>query len=118
MHTLNVPIIRRAYILYAELHSLTPNVPKISRHTLWQRTLVCCLDLLQGLIGVGNQPSNQRATRLAQQSELLELLRILIRLSLDTKIVSQKVYLNLQLHIDEIGRMLGGWLKSISRENK
>ncbi len=41
------------------------------------------------------------------------MLRILIRLTHDTKIIEKTFYLSLQEQIDEIGRMLGGWLKTL-----
>lgn len=41
------------------------------------------------------------------------MLRIFIRLASDTKTIDKKLYLSLQEQIDEIGRMLGGWLKSL-----
>lgn len=42
----------------------------------------------------------------------LEQTRIYIRLCKDLKIISSKKYINLCKRVDEIGRMLGGWIKS------
>lgn len=41
------------------------------------------------------------------------MLRLFIRLAADTKIIDKKFYLILQEQIDEIGQMLGGWLKTL-----
>jgi hypothetical protein len=113
MNTLDVPIIQHSYNLFRSLHDLTPAIPKLARHTLWQRCQNLCLDILQGLISTGYLPPEKRAEKLLRLSESLDLLRVLIRLSFETKIISQKAYLSLQQAIDDIGRMLGGWLKSI-----
>lgn len=47
----------------------------------------------------------------------LNVLRIFLRLTKDTKLLDLKKCLLLQEIVDEIGRMLGGWMKSV-RENK
>jgi hypothetical protein len=39
-------------------------------------------------------------------------LRIFIRLMKDTKGIDNKKYLAVQAQTDEIGRMLGGWIRS------
>jgi hypothetical protein len=41
------------------------------------------------------------------------MLRVFLRLAHDTKTIDQKKYIALQAITDEIGRMLGGWLKSL-----
>ena len=46
----------------------------------------------------------------------LDMLRVFLRLAFDVKILDQK-YVAIQQALDEIGRMLGGWLKSV-RPNK
>lgn len=115
MNTLDIPIIQRSYELFRSLHQLTPAMPKLVRHTLWQRCQNTCLDVLQGLIATGYVPPDKRAEKLQRLSESIDLLRVLIRLCFDTKVLSQKTYISLQQEIDDIGRMLGGWLKSLRK---
>lgn len=115
MNTLEVPIIHHTYELFRSLHALTPTIPKLSRYTLWQRCQNISLDILQGFIATGYTAPDQRAERLTRISESVDLLRVLIRLCFDTKVIHQKSYIALQQALDDIGRMLGGWLKSIRR---
>lgn len=49
---------------------------------------------------------------LSKISTKLDLLKVLLRLSKDTKCINEKNYLALQTIIQEIGRMLGGWIKA------
>ena len=115
MNTLDIPIIQHSYELFRSLHQLTPTIPKVARYTLWQRCQNICLDILQGFIATGHLPPDRRAEKLLQLSESIDLLRVLIRLCFETKILNQKAYLALQQSIDDIGRMLGGWLKSLRK---
>ena len=48
---------------------------------------------------------------LKELSAFLERLRILIRLSKDLTYMDFRRYERLSLNVDEIGRMLGGWIK-------
>lgn len=43
----------------------------------------------------------------------IDILKILIRLAKDIQALDNKKYLQLQEQLQEIGRMLGGWKKSI-----
>lgn len=45
----------------------------------------------------------------------LKILKTLIRLAFDLKIINEERYLSLQTHLQEIGRMLGGWIKSLKQ---
>jgi hypothetical protein len=53
---------------------------------------------------------------LEKTSLRLNFLRVFIRLSKETKMLDNKKYVILQESIDEIGRMLGGWLRSVRQK--
>ena len=57
-------------------------------------------------------PIKPRTHILTRVSMKVDVLRILIRLAQDTKAIDQKKYAVLQDIINEIGRMLGGWMKA------
>ena len=44
----------------------------------------------------------------------LNFLRVFVRLMKDVKSIDTAKYIKLQDMIDEIGRMLGGWMRSLS----
>lgn len=115
MQQLDVPIIHKSYELYHALHEIQRSVPKIERYTLWQRCENTALQILEDFIRMGYLPQEERPQRLTDVSVLIDMLRIFIRLSYEVKAISQKKYLLLQQKLDEIGRMLGGWLKSIKQ---
>lgn len=49
---------------------------------------------------------------LERASARLERLRIYARLAYDLKVIGMKKYKALSKYVDEIGRMIGGWMKS------
>lgn len=113
MRQFEVPIVQKTYELFCSLHSLQKSIPKMERHSLWLRVENTALDILQSLLQAGYVEPNQRAALLIKISAQVDMLRVFIRLSSDTKTISTKHYSQLQEETDEIGRMLGGWLKSI-----
>jgi hypothetical protein len=117
MKALDVPIVYKSYELFSKLHSLQKSIPKSERHSLWLRVENLALDILQSLLQAGYVTPEQRIPILIKLSAKLDMLRVFIRLSFDIKIISKKQYIKLQEELDEIGRMLGGWLKS-SRSRK
>lgn len=112
MENSDIPIFKKLYELYKLIHLYRISIPKADRHTLWQRTEDTCIELLEIVIDASQRTTLEKAAFLAKASTKLNLLRIFIRLAKDTKSLDQKKYVALQVLMDEIGRMLGGWLKS------
>lgn len=108
----DIPIFKKLYELYKLIHLYRASVPKADRYTLWKRAEDTCIELLELVITAGQLNQQQKAAYLTKASTKLNLLRIFIRLAKDTKAIDPKKYLALQTLMDEIGRMLGGWLKS------
>ena len=88
----------------------------MERFTLWQQAENILLSVLKGLIRVGYLPQEARLSQLINVSADVDMLRVFLRLSLDVKALPQKRYITLQEKLDEIGRMLGGWIRSLKQK--
>jgi len=71
------------------------------------------LEIFETVIRAGYLPKNLKSPFIEKAIAQLSLLKILLRLSYETKNVDFKKYLKLQESLQEIGRMLGGWKKSL-----
>jgi len=58
------------------------------------------------------QSKAEKMPTLEKASVKLNFLRICIRLMKDLKAIDTKKYIIIEANLDEIGRMLGGWIKS------
>jgi len=56
---------------------------------------------------------NEKLSVLEEASHKLNVVRIFIRLSKDTEVIDFTKYEDFQNRVDEIGRMLGGWIKQV-----
>lgn len=60
-------------------------------------------------------PREQKMPILQKASIRLDLLKILLRLSFETKCLDVKKYQQLTAALIEIGKMLGGWIKTVKQ---
>lgn len=116
MQQFDIPIMHKTYELFRELHALQTSIPKMERFTLWQHCENTTLQTLEGRIRVGYTPQDARTQQLIAVGINIDLLRVFLRLSVDIKTVPQKKILPLQEKLDEIGRMIGGWIKSTKQK--
>jgi len=112
MDDLDVPIFQKTYTLFRTLHGFRNHIAKQDRHTLWLRCENNTLDIVESLLTANEQSKENKFPSLERASIKLNLVRILIRLAKDTKAIDNNKYLALAAQIDEIGRMLGGWIKT------
>lgn len=112
MNDFNIPIFKKTYDLYKNFCELRATVPKQDRYTIWQRAENTLLDILENILLASQRGKTEKLLPLEQASIKLNLLRIFVRLMKDTKAIDNKKYIALEAMIDEIGRMLGGWMRS------
>ena len=110
----DVPLVHSLYQLYQKLHELTLKFPKSQRYTLGSVVQTQLLNSLEGVITAASTNQAEIKVKYLQMvSAKIDLLRLLIRLAKDCRCMSNKDYLDLESNLHEIGRMLGGWIKSL-----
>lgn len=108
----NLPIFEKTYELILWLYPAVNKFPKSQRFVLGQQIENTMLNIMKGII----QANAERAKLpyLKQASVDLDKLRIIIRLAKDMKFFTVRQYEFAVGKINEIGKMLGGWIKSCS----
>lgn len=71
------------------------------------------LDLIEQLVMAKNAPKPLKASYLIKASSKLEVTRLKHRLMLELGLTNETRIFQMQAKLDEIGRMLGGWMKSL-----
>lgn len=114
MQTLyDLTVFQKTYDLYVLLHTLIKKFPKHDQYTLGEQCKNTTLLMLESIIMAGNAKREWKIPPLDTALTKLELLKIFLRLACETACISQKQYTDTQTRLQEIGRMLGGWKKSI-----
>lgn len=110
----DIPIFQKTYDFYKDLYIAQVKFPKSHKYTLGQKldnTTLLFFELLMTASQKNQSESREKLTNLTTASTKLEILKVLLRLAKDTQSLDNKSYLRLQSHLQEIGRMLGGWIK-------
>ncbi|MEK7790239.1 MAG: diversity-generating retroelement protein Avd [Deltaproteobacteria bacterium] len=92
------------------LHFKSEKFPKKVRFTFSNRMNNLALDIIENLIEARYSRSKLRPLKQANLS--LEKLRILFRIAYESKFISYDTYEFGVKKLNEVGRMLGGWIKS------
>ena len=113
----DIIIFKRAYQLTQQILKATELFPKSQRFLMAARLEEAAIQILEYIIQANE--AKEKFPHLRNVSQLLERLRILVRLSKDSSYIDFKRYENLSRAADEVGRMLGGWIKySLVKENR
>lgn len=103
------------YEVYRYWHELVLKFPKSERYTLGQICNRYLLEILEHVLAAAGVTDRiRKMDHLLIASTKLDALRLLIRLCKDTKCLPNVAYLGLESRLHEVGRMLGGWMKSLA----
>lgn len=109
----DAPVFQKSYDLYKGLHGLISKYPKGDRFSLGEKTKEQILELIEAITKAGHAKKEWKTPQIEQAIVKLELIKIFVRLGYDTHCLNEKQYVVIQERIQEIGRMLGGWKRSI-----
>ncbi len=110
----DIPIFQKTYETYKVFYLYLVHFPKKDRYTLGQRGENALLDLLEAIIQASQTSKTDKLPILQKASIKLDQMKVFVRLYKDLKILDSKKYLSLESNLQEIGKMLGGWIKSTS----
>lgn len=113
-----VPLFQKIYDFYKLFYSYIDHFPKKSREILGQKIESTILELVEFISQASFAGQNEKTDNLTKASIKLDFLKVLFRLSFELKIIDQKKYILLEEKLQEMGRMLGGWIKSLKTPNR
>jgi hypothetical protein len=113
MNEFDIPIFKKSYDLYKIFHGYHQLIPKKDRFTTYERAENVLLDMMTSIFRASTQSKKEKVFILDEASTQLNLFRVFIRLMKDVKSLDNKKYTVIQAEVDEIGRMLGGWIRSL-----
>ena len=111
MNDLDIPILKRSYDLYKIFYDYRKLVPKNARFSIYERSENLIVEIVEFLLEAGYS-KNDKSLLLEKASVKLNILRFMIRLMKETNIFGTKKYVVLQATVDDLGRQLGGWIRS------
>ena len=106
-------VFQKTYDFYKHFYEDLKAIPKRDRFAWGERTETIALELLTLSMTAGYMARLEKLSTVRTLSTRIDLLKILIRLGNELRILDHKKYLARTGELIEIGKMTGGWLKSL-----
>ncbi|HUD07267.1 MAG TPA: four helix bundle protein [Candidatus Saccharimonadales bacterium] len=104
-------IVEKTYQIYKRLVVIDASLPDKHR-PIGEQTQRTMNDLLQLFFIAQHAPKVHKGAYLLKAQAQLEVLNLQLRLYLDLKLANETKLFQLLADLQEVGRMLGGWLKA------
>lgn len=113
-----IPLFQKIYDFYKLFYTYIDHFPQKSRETLIVKIENTIIELLESITTAAYTNLTEKQNSLLRASASVDFLKILFRLCYELRIIDQKKYLLLEEKLQEIGRMIGGWIKSLKTSNR
>lgn len=107
------PILKRTVDLYREFYQYLKIFPKKDQYMLGKRCEEGIISFMELILLAVGLDKIRKLKALESANSKFDVLKVLLRMARELKMLDDKKYLLLEEKIQEIGRMLGGWIRSL-----
>jgi hypothetical protein len=111
-----LPVLQKTAEAYKIWHAQHAAFPRLSKFTLGAKIDGLFTDLIESLLMAGYASPEQKAAYVARAAAKLDLLKFFIQSAWELKCLDHKKYAALAAPLAEIGRMVGGWRKTVQNK--
>lgn len=109
--TNTLPIIQKLIGVYKIWHEYLPNFSKDHRYTLGFKIDSLFVGIIEDLYQAQFEKEYRKYFNINNASLKLDKLKFFLQILWEIKGIDDKKYIHLSNHLNEVGKMLGGWLK-------
>lgn len=88
-------------------------MPRVSRYTLGSKIDELFLELLQIILFASYTKGKEKLAAVTKASIKLDAIKFFLQLGWQSKLLQNMGYVKISESLHEVGRMLGGWIKSL-----
>lgn len=117
-NTSTIPLVLvRAKESYKIWHTYLNNISQVDRHTIGNKIDDIFLSLLELIFrATFAYDKFEKLSIVSQAIGKTDLLKFFLQIGWEHKVLDHKIYGNIIIQLDEVGRMLGGWKKSLQEK--
>jgi len=108
-------LVHKFFEFYKTIYLLSPRIPKKDRFGVYLKIENNCLDVLELLIFASFEVKIKKLSKLNSSRIKIEVLKRLIRLIYELNIIERKKYIDLEKDLQEISKMVNGWIKYLKQ---
>lgn len=112
-----LPVLERvkgAYLLWVNYHQ---TLPKLHRYTLGARIDTLFVEIIEAIAIASFLQRTEKLPWVRLGIRKSDALKVLLMVLWEAKSLDNKKYIALSEKLDEVGRMLGGWLGQLNKQN-
>lgn len=108
-----IPILAKLSETYTEWQNMFQVMPRVSRYTLGSKIDELFLELLQIILFASYTKGKEKLAAVTKASIKLDAIKFFLQLGWQSKLLQNMGYVKISESLHEVGRMLGGWIKSL-----
>ncbi len=108
-----IPILSKLSETYTEWQNMFQVMPRVSRYTLGSKIDELFLELLQIVLFASYAKGKEKLAAATKASIKLDAIKFFLQLGWQSKLFQNTKYVKISELLHEVGRMLGGWIKSL-----
>ncbi len=112
-----LPIIQKFVAIYKAWNEYRDHFLKKYRYTLGEKIDFAFLNTIEPLLIASYLNKQEKTPYLKKASVQLDLLKFFLQIAWELKAIDSKKYAAVSKQLNEIGKMLGGWLKGVDKGN-
>ena len=101
---------KSVYLVWHKIHVI---LPQINRYTLGNRIDKLFIEIIENIATASFLAKEEKVPYVRLSIRKLDTLKILLMILWEIKSIENNKYISLSIPLEEIGRMLGGWIKGI-----
>jgi len=103
--------------VYLIWFSYYKDLPKLHKHSLGQKIDKYFIDIIEVVSFASFLKKEEKASYIRLAIRKLDTSKVLLMILWETKTLDNKKYILLSQKLDEIGKMLGGWYGSVTKNS-
>ena len=96
---------------YKKIYLISPKIPKKDRFGIYLKIENVCLEIIPLIVTAALESKNNKLLILNSTRIKIEVLKRLIRITNELNIIEKKKYIDLESDLQEISKMIAGWIK-------
>ena len=112
-----LPVIQKFTATYTLWHEFLPHFPKNSRYTLGEKIDLLFIEVIELAFLASYFYKAQKIPYVQKAVMKLDLLKFFLQIAWEIKALDNKKFTLLSEKLNEVGKMLGGWLRQLTKEN-
>ena len=106
-----LPILQKLIVAYKLWHSYWIHFDKVTKFGLGLHIESLFIETVKNIFVASRKPKDGKQPYINKASDAFDLLKFLLQVMWDMKLLNDKKYIALSRCLVEVGRMLGGWQK-------